>query len=82
MAKSKGIDKTEFDADDEDLDADEKSMQDVLVTYICEDCDYKWKKKVHPELEDSYNDDMELKVDGFRISCPICGSHEVQMDEG
>jgi hypothetical protein len=82
MAKQKRIEETGIDSDDEDLGADEDSLKDVIVTYIRDACDYKWKKSVRPELEESYNDSMELKVDGFRVSCPICGSHEVQLDEG
>ena len=82
MAKSKGAAGTGFESDEDEMESEGEALQNVMVTYVCEDCDYKWRKAVRPELEDSYNDSRELRVDGFRVSCPICGSHEVQLDEG
>lgn len=59
----------------------EQKFDSVQVTYICEDCDYRWKQSVEPELEGSYVDGVEMRLGKEHMTCPLCGSKEVEMDE-
>lgn len=51
----------EYDFDD--LDADEDDLDHV--TFVCEDCDYRWEELSEPD------------TDHDMIVCPMCGSVNV-----
>jgi len=56
---------------DEDFDEDEDenySDDDETVTFVCEDCDYRWKATVDAEDPEHGSESM---------ICPMCGSANV-----
>ena len=50
--------------DDEDEEDDESEAEEVVVSYACEDCDYRWE--VTYEDEDEAYESTQY--------CPMCGS--------
>ena len=52
--------------DEEELNEDEDEENTEIVSFVCEDCDYRW--------EDAYSED---EVDERSLVCPMCGSVNV-----
>ena len=66
----------ELKEDSDDSDSSEKSDETpgrkVHLSYVCDDCDYRWEDvvtKVEGNLED--------EVDDVDAACPMCGSLSV-----
>jgi len=56
-----------FDEFDDELDEEEEDFNDdEVITYACEDCDYRWEIS----NEDGY-EDIEFLI------CPMCGSAHI-----
>ncbi|MCB1193390.1 MAG: hypothetical protein H7A23_11885 [Leptospiraceae bacterium] len=51
----------------EDDDSDYLDEEEDIVTYACEDCDYRWTP------EESEEDDYSFE----ELICPMCGSSNV-----
>jgi Zn finger protein HypA/HybF involved in hydrogenase expression len=62
------------------LNQDQK-LETVQVYFVCESCEYRWKQPVEPELEGSYVDGVEMRLGKGHMTCPLCGSKDVAMDE-
>ncbi len=57
--------------DDEEFDdefEDEEGSEDETITFVCEDCDYRWKSAVQMEDDEYVSDEL---------ICPMCGSSNV-----
>ncbi len=54
----------EFDQEMDDWDAEEREDLDI-VSFVCEDCDYRWEEPAAEEV------DTDVMV------CPMCGSVNV-----
>ncbi|MDH5716443.1 MAG: hypothetical protein OEZ22_02260 [Spirochaetia bacterium] len=52
----------EVEDDDENEDYDEN--EEVIISYACEDCDYRWEVTV---------DEEDIEYDNLQY-CPMCGS--------
>lgn len=52
------------DIDDDFDDENEESLDDEVITYACEDCDYRW------EISED-GDETEFLI------CPMCGSAHI-----
>lgn len=60
---------------EEDEDSFEDEIGTFSVEYICEECDYKWREDLKPELYDDFRgDDNGFDFDDSEITCPMCGS--------
>lgn len=55
------------DVDDysDDEDEDEEFVESVILSYACEDCDYRW--------ETTFESEEDAEIDELQI-CPMCGS--------
>lgn len=62
-------DDDEFD-DDEDEDEEEEEVNEIVISFACEDCDYRWEVVVE-ENEEEEEDYEESHY------CPMCGSSNV-----
>ncbi|MCS6972448.1 MAG: hypothetical protein N2Z22_07815 [Turneriella sp.] len=58
-----GDDEEEFEEEEEEED-DLGGEREIVISYACEDCDYRWE--VYLEDEDDELDDVQY--------CPMCGS--------
>jgi len=70
----------EFFEEDEEGEEKISDSAELRATYICEDCDYRWEEKLAVDLKDT-GPDLDLYSMKERISCPICGSHQVSLYE-
>ncbi|MDH5719585.1 MAG: hypothetical protein OEZ13_03095 [Spirochaetia bacterium] len=52
------------DTDDYEKDEDDTDFEEVIVSYACEDCDYRWE--VTLDEEEAEYDDIQY--------CPMCGT--------
>lgn len=55
----------DYDSDDEDFIEEE----DDIITFACEECDYRWTPEEVEEEEEEFNFD--------ELICPMCGSSNV-----
>lgn len=64
---------------------DEEILSSLLPTvrtvFVCENCEYRWETEVETVVEDAYTDAEEVHRAVRRISCPMCGSHDVNLYE-
>lgn len=68
-----------YDDEEELEDEDEKDFEDdsssgevtVSMSFVCEDCDYRWDDYITKESDDVDEDD---EID---VVCPMCGSVNV-----
>ncbi len=51
----------------EDEDTETEEQEEVIVSYACEECDYRW--------EATFEDDEQAESDN--PYCPMCGSSNV-----
>ncbi len=69
-----------YDDDEEELeDEDEKDLDDeessgevtVSMSFVCEDCDYRWDDYITKDSDEAEDDDS------IDVVCPMCGSVNV-----
>lgn len=53
------------------------SLPLIRTKFICESCDYRWDLPIETAVEDAYTDAAEVHRSEPHVSCPICGSHEI-----
>ena len=62
---NQNVDIDDEDKEDEDEDELEEELDEIIVSYACEDCDYRW--------EVTFEDEEEEALDETQY-CPMCGS--------
>lgn len=53
----------------------------VRTVFVCESCEYRWEAQVETVVEDAYTDAEAVHRAVRRVSCPICGSHDINLYE-
>jgi DNA-directed RNA polymerase subunit RPC12/RpoP len=59
------------DEDENSFDEEESDEVSVTMSYVCEDCDYRWDDFVTKRPEQEEEEDIDSVV------CPMCGSMNV-----
>ncbi|RME92519.1 MAG: hypothetical protein D6767_03090 [Candidatus Hydrogenedentota bacterium] len=60
-----GEDFDDFEEDEDELDFDDEEDSQIIASYTCEDCDYRW--------EVTFEDEEEEALEEIQY-CPMCGS--------
>jgi hypothetical protein len=63
-----------FDTEEDDAEEDFEGENYINRTFVCEECDFRWREKIYPDRNDYPDYEDEL---GGNHYCPQCGSMNV-----
>ncbi len=61
----------------EDDDSDDDDSYKEVITYYCNDCNYRWQKAYSNKNKEDDIDSYDDSYYDSENSCPMCGSSEV-----